>query len=99
MSLLADSCYLSHDRFFVICILVLMPSEEAAARAYDLAALKSWGPETVLNFHVSSLLQGNNLLSYCFICALWASLTSFDGLLNICVPRLSRAIRYSSKCL
>lgn len=27
-------------------------SEEAAARTYDLAALKYWGPETILNFPV-----------------------------------------------
>lgn len=27
-------------------------AEEAAARTYDLAALKYWGPETVLNFPV-----------------------------------------------
>ena len=27
-------------------------SEEAAARTYDLAALKYWGPTTILNFPV-----------------------------------------------
>jgi AP2-like factor (ANT lineage) len=27
--------------------------EEAAARAYDLAALKYWGPGTLLNFKIS----------------------------------------------
>lgn len=28
--------------------------EEAAAHAYDLAALKYWGPDTILNFPVPS---------------------------------------------
>lgn len=32
--------------------------EEAAARAYDLAALKYWGPGTLINFPVSvSILE------------------------------------------
>lgn len=30
-------------------------SEEAAARTYDLAALKYWGPDTILNFPVCRL--------------------------------------------
>lgn len=29
--------------------------EEAAAHTYDLAALKYWGPETTLNFPVTTL--------------------------------------------
>lgn len=32
--------------------------EEAAARAYDLAALKYWGPGTLINFPVRLLLAG-----------------------------------------
>lgn len=30
--------------------------EEAAARAYDLAALKYWGQATILNFQVTFLI-------------------------------------------
>nr|GFB34537.1 ethylene-responsive transcription factor WRI1 [Tanacetum cinerariifolium] len=29
-------------------------SEEAAARTYDLAALKYWGPDTTLNFEIDT---------------------------------------------
>lgn len=34
------------------CIAGAYDSEEAAARTYDLAALKYWGPQTILNFPV-----------------------------------------------
>uniref|UniRef100_A0A3Q7EM87 AP2/ERF domain-containing protein n=1 Tax=Solanum lycopersicum TaxID=4081 RepID=A0A3Q7EM87_SOLLC len=36
-------------------------SEEAAARTYDLAALKYWGPTTLLNFPVDSYSVRLNL--------------------------------------
>lgn len=35
------------------CFLGAYDDEEAAARSYDLAALKYWGQETILNFPVS----------------------------------------------
>ena len=31
-------------------------SEEAAAHTYDLAALKYWGPDTILNFPVIKII-------------------------------------------
>jgi hypothetical protein len=37
--------------------------EEAAARAYDLAALKYWGPGTLINFPVRLLLTWFFLLN------------------------------------
>lgn len=37
--------------------------EEAAAHAYDLAALKYWGPDTILNFPVNLCLF--NTISIC----------------------------------
>lgn len=40
-------------KHFNCCIRVgAYDSEEAAARTYDLAALKYWGPDTTLNFEV-----------------------------------------------
>ena len=40
------------------CLLIIpvgaYDDEEAAARAYDLAALKYWGPGTLINFPVSN---------------------------------------------
>lgn len=40
--------------------------EEAAAHAYDLAALKYWGQETILNFPVHIIFSSpDHLLSIC----------------------------------
>jgi AP2-like factor (ANT lineage) len=36
-----------------VCVTGAYDDEEAAARAYDLAALKYWGPGTLINFPVS----------------------------------------------
>ena len=41
--------------FFVMIFLGGYDKEEKAARAYDLAALKYWGPTTTTNFPVSAL--------------------------------------------
>lgn len=46
-------------RNVIVTCLLIMPvgaydDEEAAARAYDLAALKYWGPGTLINFPVSN---------------------------------------------
>lgn len=37
---------------FIVINLGAYDDEETAARAYDLAALKYWGPQTTLNFPV-----------------------------------------------
>lgn len=39
--------------FFLFCVIGGYDKEDKAARAYDLAALKYWGPTTTTNFPVS----------------------------------------------
>ena len=41
--------------FMVVGLVGAYDDEEAAAHAYDLAALKYWGQETILNFPVNYL--------------------------------------------
>lgn len=40
---------------YIIFLIGAYDDEEAAARAYDLAALKYWGSETILNFPVINI--------------------------------------------
>lgn len=53
--------------------------EEKAARAYDLAALKYWGPTTTTNFPVCGR---KNIPLYIFVCLLHATLVSNSILFN-----------------
>ncbi|KAL6641979.1 hypothetical protein ACP70R_020160 [Stipagrostis hirtigluma subsp. patula] len=50
-------CLVLYSVYLSIVYLGAYDSEEAAARAYDLAALKYWGPETLLNFSVDDYAQ------------------------------------------
>lgn len=44
---------------YALCDIGAYDEEEAAARAYDLAALKYWGPGTLINFPVSISITTN----------------------------------------
>lgn len=45
------------DMFVYLCLSGAYDEEEAAARAYDLAALKYWGNSTFTNFPVNKNME------------------------------------------
>lgn len=52
--------------FFFLILLGGYDKEEKAARAYDLAALKYWGPTTTTNFPVTTVSQIPACTLFCF---------------------------------
>lgn len=54
---------ISEELIILWCFKGAYDDEASAAQAYDLAALKYWGPGTVINFKVLQLIKNNMQLS------------------------------------